>query len=76
MSITQRNHLQISGSGKRTTVLVHGFGCDQSMRRYLAPSFHGECRMVRVDHVGHCPHLISPRASAAAMSAFPGPVSP
>ncbi len=52
MSITQRNNIRISGSGKRTMVLAHGFGCDQSMWRYLAPSFHGEYRTVLFDHVG------------------------
>ncbi|WP_168790415.1 alpha/beta fold hydrolase [Paraburkholderia aromaticivorans] len=52
MSITQRNNIQISGNGKRTMVLAHGFGCDQSMWRYLAPSFHDEYRTVLFDHVG------------------------
>ena len=52
MSITQRNSVQISGSGKRTMVLAHGFGCDQTMWRYLAPSFHGDYRTVLFDHVG------------------------
>ncbi|MFB9127243.1 alpha/beta hydrolase [Paraburkholderia dipogonis] len=52
MSITQRNNIQISGSGKRTMVLAHGFGCDQSMWRLLAPSFHDEYRTVLFDHVG------------------------
>ncbi|HYS65810.1 MAG TPA: alpha/beta hydrolase [Paraburkholderia sp.] len=46
MSITQRNDIQISGSGKRSMVLAHGFGCDQSMWRFLAPSFQGEYRTV------------------------------
>lgn len=52
MSITQRNNIQISGNGKRTMVLAHGFGCDQTMWRYLAPSFHDEYRTVLFDHVG------------------------
>ena len=52
MSITQRNNIQISGSGKRTMVLAHGFGCDQSMWRLLAPPFHGDYRTVLFDHVG------------------------
>ncbi|PRY08656.1 sigma-B regulation protein RsbQ [Paraburkholderia sp. BL6669N2] len=52
MSITQRNNIQISGNGKRTMVLAHGFGCDQSMWRYLAPSFQDEYRTVVFDHVG------------------------
>jgi len=52
MSIAQRNNLQISGNGTRTMVLAHGFGCDQSMWRLLAPSFHDEYRTVLFDHVG------------------------
>ncbi|KAA1013727.1 alpha/beta hydrolase [Paraburkholderia panacisoli] len=52
MSMTQRNSIRISGSGKRTMVLAHGFGCDQTMWRYLAPSFHPEFRTVLFDHVG------------------------
>lgn len=52
MSITQRNNVHISGNGRRTMMLAHGFGCDQSMWRYLAPSFHGEYRTVLFDHVG------------------------
>jgi sigma-B regulation protein RsbQ len=52
MSITQRNNIQSSGSGKQTLVLAHGFGCDQSMWRYLVPSFHDDFRTVLFDHVG------------------------
>ncbi|MEZ0604109.1 alpha/beta fold hydrolase [Paraburkholderia sp. IW21] len=52
MTISKRNNVRISGSGKRTMVLAHGFGCDQSMWRYLVPSFHGEYRTVLFDHVG------------------------
>ncbi|CAB3695168.1 alpha/beta fold hydrolase [Paraburkholderia rhynchosiae] len=52
MSIIQRNHVKISGNGSRTMVLAHGFGCDQSMWRRLAPSFHDDYRIVLFDHVG------------------------
>ena len=51
-SITQRNSVRVSGNGKRTMVLAHGFGCDQSMWRYLIPSFHDDYRTVLFDHVG------------------------
>ncbi|SOF01285.1 hypothetical protein SAMN05446635_9375 [Burkholderia sp. OK233] len=36
MSVTKHNNVIIFGSGKRTTVLAHGFG-DQHMRRSPAP---------------------------------------
>jgi sigma-B regulation protein RsbQ len=52
MSITQRNNIRISGHGKRTMVLAHGFGCDQTMWRYLVPSFHDGYRTVLFDLVG------------------------
>ena len=34
-------------------VLAHGFGCDQSMWRYLVPAFENDFRVVTFDHVGH-----------------------
>ncbi|WP_144109420.1 alpha/beta fold hydrolase [Paraburkholderia sp. BCC1886] len=52
MSLTQRNNINISGRGKRTMILAHGFGCDQSMWRLLAPAFHDDYRTVVFDHVG------------------------
>jgi sigma-B regulation protein RsbQ len=52
MSIIQRNNVHISGHGKRIMVLAHGFGCDQTMWRYLAPLFHDDYRTVLFDHVG------------------------
>ncbi|NKJ47065.1 alpha/beta hydrolase [Burkholderia sp. SG-MS1] len=52
MSIIQRNNVRISGHGKRVMVLAHGFGCDQTMWRYLVPSFHDDYRTVLFDHVG------------------------
>ena len=33
-------------------MFAHGFGCDQNMWRYVAPSFEGEFRTVLFDHVG------------------------
>jgi sigma-B regulation protein RsbQ len=52
MSIIQRNNVNISGRGPSTMVFAHGFGCDQSMWRRLAPSFHDDYRIVLFDHVG------------------------
>lgn len=52
MSIIQRNSVQISGHGSRTIVLAHGFGCDQTMWRFLAPAFQDHYRIVLFDHVG------------------------
>jgi sigma-B regulation protein RsbQ len=34
-------------------VLAHGFGCDQSMWRYVIPAFENDFRVVTFDYVGH-----------------------
>jgi sigma-B regulation protein RsbQ len=49
----QRNNVRVLGRGPRTMVLAHGFGCDQSMWRYLIPAFQDEYRLVVFDHIGH-----------------------
>lgn len=52
MSIIQRNNVRVSGNGKRAIVFAHGFGCDQAMWRFVAPSFEQDYRVVVFDHVG------------------------
>jgi sigma-B regulation protein RsbQ len=52
MTALRRNNVQISGSGERTLVFAHGFGCDQNMWRFVAPAFEGDFRTVLFDHVG------------------------
>jgi sigma-B regulation protein RsbQ len=52
MNIHKRNNITISGRGKRTMVLAHGFGCDQTMWRYLVPAFQNTYRIVLFDLVG------------------------
>ena len=52
MSVLARNNVRVSGLGPRTIVFAHGFGCDQNMWRYVAPSFESEYRVVLFDHVG------------------------
>ena len=49
---SQRNNVRVSGSGERTIVFAHGYGCDQSMWRYVVPFFEGQYRIVLFDHVG------------------------
>lgn len=36
----------------RTIVFAHGYGCDQNMWRFVAPSFEEDFRVVAFDHVG------------------------
>jgi sigma-B regulation protein RsbQ len=47
-----RNNVNVSGTGDRTIVFAHGFGCDQSMWRFVAPEFEKDFRVVLFDHVG------------------------
>jgi len=52
MSIYNRNNIHVEGSGPKTMVFAHGFGCDQNMWRFLTASFMSEYRVVLFDHVG------------------------
>jgi sigma-B regulation protein RsbQ len=40
------------GSGQKTMVFAHGFGCDQNMWRFVWPAFAQQFRIVLFDHVG------------------------
>lgn len=50
--IIARNNVRIWGQGDRTLVFVHGFGCDQSMWRFVTPSFEENYRIVLLDLTG------------------------
>jgi sigma-B regulation protein RsbQ len=52
MSVRVRNNVRTTGTGPATIVLAHGFGCDQSMWRFLAPGFAERFRVVTFDLVG------------------------
>ena len=52
MAATHRNNVHIEGTGERTIVFAHGFGCDQNMWRFVAPAFEKDFRIVLFDHVG------------------------
>ena len=52
MSAVKRNNVHVQGDGARTMVFAHGFGCDQTMWRYVAPAFEAEFRTVLFDAVG------------------------
>jgi sigma-B regulation protein RsbQ len=52
MEVHRRNNVQVRGNGPTTMVFAHGFGCDQSMWRYLTPSFEDRFRIVTFDLVG------------------------
>lgn len=52
MSVQQRNNISVSGDGPVTMVFAHGFGCDQTMWRFLVPAFTERFKVVTFDLVG------------------------
>lgn len=53
MSTVQiRNNVRIGGNGSTTMVFAHGFGCDQTMWRFLAPAYEERFRTISFDLVG------------------------
>lgn len=52
MHIHIRNNVRVAGEGPATLVFAHGFGCDQTMWRYLEPQFRQHYRTVLFDLVG------------------------
>ena len=52
MRIQTRNNVKVCGHGPTTLLFAHGFGCDQSMWRFLVPSFEDQYRIVLFDSVG------------------------
>ena len=52
MTASHRNNVKVLGTGPRTLMFAHGYGCDQSMWRHVYPSFSDEYRVVLFDYVG------------------------
>jgi sigma-B regulation protein RsbQ len=52
MSVQFRNKVHIAGAGHATMVFAHGFGCDQSMWRFLAPTYQDRFRTILFDLTG------------------------
>jgi sigma-B regulation protein RsbQ len=52
MTATLRNNVKIWGNGNRTLMFGHGYGCDQSMWRHVAPAFAADFKIVLFDYVG------------------------
>ncbi|QXC60840.1 alpha/beta hydrolase [Aquihabitans sp. G128] len=53
MGVAERNNVITRGrSGAQPMVFAHGFGCDQSMWRLVAPAFEATHLTVTYDHVG------------------------
>ncbi len=52
-SVLKRNNVHVSGTGPRTMMFAHGFGCDQSMWETVARNFEQDFRVILFDYVGH-----------------------
>ena len=52
-SVLSRNNVTVSGSGERTMMFAHGFGCDQTMWQPVARNFERDFQVVLFDYVGH-----------------------
>jgi sigma-B regulation protein RsbQ len=51
--VLQRHAVQVRGDPSgQPMVFVHGFGCDQTLWRFVAPAFEDEYRVVAFDYVG------------------------
>lgn len=50
--IVERNHVKVFGEGTNTIVFAHGFGCDQTVWRDVAPLFAADYQIVLFDYVG------------------------
>jgi sigma-B regulation protein RsbQ len=47
-----RHNINVTGSGGRTILFAPGYGCDQTMWRFVTPAFEDEYRVVLFDYVG------------------------
>ena len=53
MDVSARSNVSVTGpEGARPVVFAHGFGCDQSMWRLVAPGFATDHRVVLYDLAG------------------------
>jgi sigma-B regulation protein RsbQ len=52
IDVLTRNNVHVSGSGTQPMLFAHGFGCDQTMWRFVTPAFERDYRVVLFDYVG------------------------
>lgn len=53
MDVSRRFNVTVEGEGEPRFVFAHGFGCDQTMWRFLAPRYAERARTVRYDLAGN-----------------------
>ncbi|NTU79360.1 MAG: alpha/beta hydrolase [Chloroflexales bacterium] len=52
LDVIRRNNVQVSGAGTQPLIFAHGFGCAQTIWRFVAPAFAHDYRVVLFDYVG------------------------
>nr|ARK11137.1 sigma factor sigB regulation protein rsbQ [Fibrella sp. ES10-3-2-2] len=52
-SIPHRYNVTVQGEEKQPMLFAHGFGCDQTMWRYVAPAFNDDYQVIKFDYIGH-----------------------
>ena len=52
ISVIRRNNVSVSGNGTHPVLFAHGFGCDQTMWRFILPEFQQRYRTIAFDYVG------------------------
>lgn len=51
-NVIKRNNVKVMGQGEQTILFAHGFGYDQRMWQYIAPTFAENYRVILFDYVG------------------------
>lgn len=52
MNIIERNNVTLQGKGSQAMMFSHGYGCDQTIWRLVAPAFYDDYEVILFDHVG------------------------
>lgn len=50
--VLSRNNVNVIGNGEKALLFLHGYGCDQSMWRFMPASFSDDYKLVFIDLVG------------------------
>lgn len=50
--ILRRNHVTVTGKGTEPLMFAHGFGCDQTMWRFITHAFEEDYKVILFDYVG------------------------
>lgn len=50
--LTRKFNIKILGKGEKPLVFLHGFGCDQTMWRSIAPAFEADHKIIIYDQMG------------------------